>query len=225
MEPSCARKQKGERAQKIIERLEKAYPNAKCELDFQNPFQLLIATILSAQCTDKRVNMVTKHLFKKYKTPKDFCQADLQELEKEVYTTGFYRNKAKNIKAASQMLTEAYSGRVPGSMEELIKLPGVARKTANVILGSGFGVTSGVVVDTHVQRVARRLGLSRGKDPVKVERDLMRILPKEKWIAVSHALVFHGRYVCVARNPKCYQCVVYDLCRSKDKILVIWPRR
>jgi endonuclease-3 len=198
--------------------LGQSYPNAKCELNFKNPLQLLVATILSAQCTDARVNLVTKELFKRYKTTRDFADADLAELERAVRPTGFFRNKAKNIKKACQGLVAEYHGKVPPSMEALVQLPGVARKTANVILSTAFDIPSGIVVDTHVYRVAHRLGLSQQKDPNKVEQDLMKIVPRDQWIAFSHQAVLHGRYTCLARRPKCEQCLLYDLCESEDKV-------
>ena len=182
--------------------LRREYPDAKCSLDFQTPLELLVATILSAQCTDERVNMVTAELFRKYRTAAQYATADRGELEKDIQSTGFFRNKAKNIRAACQVLVEQYDGRVPRDIDQLVQLPGVGRKTANVILGTAFAVASGVVVDTHVARVSRRLGLTREKDPVKIERDLMEAIPPREWIAFSHRMIQHGRRCCTARKPQ-----------------------
>ena len=198
----------------LIERLKEAYPEARCALDHQDPFQLLVATILSAQCTDARVNMVTPGLFARYPDARAMAGVDPEELEGIIRSTGFYRNKAKAIRGASQRLVEAFGGAVPRSMDELLTLPGVARKTANVVLGTGYGIAEGIVVDTHVERLSRRLGLSKGKNPEEVERDLMRIVPREEWILLSHLLIFHGRRICDARKPKCAECPVADLCPS-----------
>ncbi|MGE5179508.1 MAG: endonuclease III [Bacteroidota bacterium] len=198
----------------LVQRLRQAHPDAACALTHQDPFQLLIATILSAQCTDARVNMVTPHLFARFPDPVSMSRATQPELEEIIRTTGFFRNKAKSIRGASERLVEAYGGSVPRTMEELLTLPGVARKTANVVLGTGYGVSEGVVVDTHVYRVSRRLGLTRASDPVDVERDLMKAVPREEWIEFSHLLIFHGRRVCVARKPRCEACAVLDLCPS-----------
>jgi endonuclease III len=203
---------KAERTKKIITALRRAYPDAHCELNFSNPLELLIATILSAQCTDKRVNIVTADLFKKYRSAQDFAKADLTELEEAVKTTGFYRNKAKNTKACCQSLVEKHGGNVPKTMEELIELGGVGRKTANVVLGNAFGINVGVVVDTHVGRLAIRLGLTRETDPVKVELALMPLVPKDEWTLFSHLLIWHGRRRCYARNPDCANCEVLSLC-------------
>jgi endonuclease-3 len=207
------------RVREILQRLEKAYPKAKCALLHENPFQLLVATILSAQCTDQRVNMVTPELFRKYPTPQDFAALRPEVLEPEIRSTGFYRNKAKSIIGASKKIVEDFAGRVPNTMEALLTLPGVARKTANVVLGTGYGIAVGVVVDTHVQRISRRLDLSRAETPEKIEQDLMRIIPQKKWIAFSHEVIFHGRQCCTARNPKCAACPVEDLCYSEDKTI------
>jgi endonuclease III len=201
----------------ILARLDEAYPNAHCELNYENAFQLLIATILSAQCTDVRVNQVTQELFKKYKTPQDFVYASPAELEKEIRPTGFFRNKTKSIMGASKAIVEKFGGQVPRTMEEILTLPGVARKTANVVLGTAYGIASGVVVDTHVIRLSWRLDLTRNEDPKKIEQDLMTIIPKEKWIKFSHQLIWHGRRVCAARKPKCPDCNLECLCYSKDK--------
>jgi endonuclease-3 len=201
----------------ILAGLQAAYPNATCELNFSNAFQLLIATILSAQCTDVRVNMVTKELFKKYKTPQDFAYASPAELEKEIRPTGFFRNKTKSIMGASKGILEKFNGEVPRTMEEILTLPGVARKTGNVVLGTAYGIASGVVVDTHVMRLSQRLDLTRNKEPRKIEQDLMQIIPQDKWIQFSHQLIWHGRRVCVARKPKCADCNLESLCYSRDK--------
>ena len=201
----------------ILAKLDEAYPAATCELKHENAFQLLIATILSAQCTDVRVNLVTQELFKRYKTPKDFAYADPTELEKEIRPTGFFRNKTKSIMGASKGIIENFSGEVPRTMEEILTLPGVARKTANVVLGTAYGIASGVVVDTHVIRLSNRLDLTRNEDPKKIEQDLMAILPQNKWITFSHQLIWHGRRVCFARKPKCIECNLEHICYSKDK--------
>ena len=201
----------------ILKKLDEAYPNATCELVHHSPFQLLISTILSAQCTDVRVNQVTATLFKKYPTPEAFAYANPSELEKEIRPTGFFRNKTKSIMGASKAIVEQHSGKVPQTMEEILTLPGVARKTGNVVLGTAYGIASGVVVDTHVLRLSKRLDLTRHSDPKKVEQDLMTIIPKGKWIAFSHQLIWHGRRVCAARKPKCIECNLEPLCYSKDK--------
>jgi endonuclease-3 len=208
---------KNERINIVLERLDKHYPAAECALRHTNPFQLLIATILSAQCTDERVNLVTKSLFKKLRTPVDFARVPQARLEKEIRSTGFFRNKAKNIRGAAKMIVERFGGKIPRTMEELLTLPGVARKTANVVMGSAFGIASGVVVDTHVQRLSGRLGFSRHKDPKKIEQDLMKILPQDRWISFSHQLIWHGRRICMARNPDCLQCPLLDVCPTGQK--------
>jgi endonuclease III len=205
------------RVAEILKRLEKAYPDAKCALVHNNPLQLLIATILSAQCTDVRVNMVTPELFKKYPTVHDFAALRPEVLEPDIRSTGFYRNKAKSIVGAAQRIVKEYGGKVPRTMEELLTLPGVARKTANVVLGNAFDTAVGVVVDTHVQRVSRRLALTKEESPEKIEKDLMKLIAQDKWVAFSHEVIFHGRQVCIARKPKCAQCPVEDLCFSLDK--------
>jgi endonuclease-3 len=199
-------------AAQIVRRLKAAYPDAHCALNFKTPLQLLVATILSAQCTDVRVNIVTKELFKNYPNAKAFASAKLPELERAVQTTGFFRNKAKNIKACCSELVESHGGEVPQTLEALVKLAGVGRKTANVVLGTAFGIPSGVVVDTHVGRLSKRLGLTRHNDPVKIERDLMAILPKRDWVDFSHRMIAHGRQVCVARKPRCQICPLADVC-------------
>ena len=201
-----------DRTQQIIAVLQRTYPNAHCELNFTNPLQLLIATILSAQCTDKRVNIVTTDLFKKYRTAKDFAEAPLSEIEEAVKTTGFFRNKAKNIKACCAALVEKFGGEVPRTMDELHALAGVGRKTANVVLGNAFGINVGVVVDTHVTRLSNRLGLARGTDAVKLEQDLMKLVPQNDWTLFSHWLIWHGRRRCDARKPDCANCEIKSLC-------------
>jgi endonuclease III len=205
------------RAVKIYERLDAAYPDAKCALDHQNPLQLLVATILSAQSTDKMVNQLTPALFKRCKTARDFANIETSELEELIHSSGFFRNKAKSIKAACRIIAEEYGGQVPSTMDDLLKLPGVARKTANVVLGVAFGKAEGVVVDTHVQRLSRRLDLSQEERPDRIEQDLMRLYPKEQWIQLAHLLIHHGRAKCMAIRPKCAECPVEDLCYSEDK--------
>jgi endonuclease-3 len=201
----------------ILAKLDEAYPNATCELNHENPFQLLISTILSAQCTDVRVNQVAETLYKKYPDPKAFAYATPSELEKEIRPTGFFRNKTKSVMGASKAILDEFGGQVPRTMEEILTLPGVARKTGNVVLGTAYGIASGVVVDTHVLRLSNRLDLSRQEDPKKVEQDLMKIIPQEKWIQFSHQLIWHGRRVCQARKPKCIECNLETLCYAKDK--------
>jgi endonuclease-3 len=201
----------------ILEKLDEAYPAATCELKHHNPFQLLISTILSAQCTDERVNQVTQALFPKYPTPEAFAYANPRELEQDIRPTGFFRNKTKSIIGASKRIVEEFGGKVPKTMDELLTLPGVARKTANVVLGTAFGIASGVVVDTHVLRLSKRLDLSKNTDPKKVEQDLMQVIPQEKWILLSHQLIWHGRRVCQARKPQCVECNLEKLCYAKDK--------
>ena len=201
-----------QRAAAIMAGLHAAYPDAKCSLDFTTPLELLVATILSAQCTDERVNQVTARLFKKYRSAADYAQADPAELEQDIKQTGFYHNKAKSLRAAGAMLVERFHGEVPRTMDELIQLPGVARKTANVVLGNAYGIVEGVVVDTHVGRLARRLGLTESDDPAKVEQDLMALFPQSDWLALAHTLIYHGRAVCQARKPLCEQCTLVALC-------------
>jgi endonuclease-3 len=201
----------------ILAGLDEAYPAASCELTHENAFQLLISTILSAQCTDVRVNQVTATLFPKYPTAEAFAHANPAELEQEIRPTGFFRNKTKSIMGASKAILDRFGGHVPRTMEEILTLPGVARKTANVVLGTAYGIASGVVVDTHVQRLSQRLDLTRNEDPKKIEQDLMKILPQERWILFSHQLIWHGRRVCVARKPRCMECNLEKLCYSKDK--------
>ena len=203
-----------ERTEKIIKLLKRAHPDAKCALNHSNAFELLIATILSAQCTDERVNKVTADLFRKYRKPKDYLKVPATELQQDIRTTGFFRNKTKSIQGASKMLVEEFAGEVPQSMEELLKLPGVARKTANVVLGVAYAKAEGVVVDTHVSRLSHRLKLTKHKDAGKIERDLMEIVRRKNWIEFAHLLIFHGRRICKARRPLCEQCVVEELCPS-----------
>jgi endonuclease-3 len=207
-----------ERVKKILRGLARSYGDAHCALVHSNALQLLVATILSAQCTDHRVNIVTKELFRKYKTAKDFADADPGELEQDVRSTGFYRNKAKNIRGAARILVEKHHGAVPDTMDALLELPGVARKTANVVLGTWFKKAEGVVVDTHVHRITRRLQLTREDDPKKIERDLMKLLPKEEWTGFSHRLIWHGRRICAARKAKCGECPIAEACPSAGKI-------
>jgi endonuclease III len=206
-----------ERVRAILQKLDEAYPNVTCALEHKNAFQLLIATILSAQCTDERVNQVTKTLFVKYPTPNDFAHANPAELEQDIRPTGFFRNKTKSIMGASKKIAEELGGEVPRTMDQLLTLPGVARKTANVVLGTAYGIAVGVVVDTHVTRLSNRLDLSRNTDPKKIEQDLMKLIPQNKWILFSHQLIWHGRRVCQARKPKCVECNLENLCYSKDK--------
>jgi endonuclease-3 len=201
----------------ILAKLEEGYPDATCELKHENPFQLLISTILSAQCTDVRVNQVAETLYKKYPDPKAFAYAAPGELEQEIRPTGFFRNKTKSVMGASKAIIEKFGGEVPRTMEEILTLPGVARKTGNVVLGTAYGITSGIVVDTHVLRLSKRLDLTRNEDPGKVEQDLMQIIPRERWIQFSHQLIWHGRRVCHARKPKCIECNLESLCYAKDK--------
>lgn len=203
----------------ILKKLDEAYPNATCELNHANAFQLLIATILSAQCTDVRVNQVTATLFKKYTTPEAFAHANPAELEQDIRPTGFFRNKTKSVIGASKAVLERFGGQVPRTMEEMLTIPGAARKTSNVVLGTAYGIASGVVVDTHVQRLSNRLELTQNEDPKKIEQDLMKILPQDRWISFSHQLIWHGRRVCYARNPKCAECNLESLCQSKDKTI------
>lgn len=205
------------RVQAILAKLDEAYPAATCALTHENPFQLLISTILSAQCTDERVNQVTKSLYQKYRSPKDFAYADPNELQVEIRPTGFFRNKTKSIIGASKQIVEEFHGEVPRTMQQLVTLPGVARKTANVVLGTAFGIASGVVVDTHVQRVAGRLDLTRNTEPKKIEVDLMKAIPQDHWILFAHQLIWHGRRVCQARKPRCMECNLEKICYSRDK--------
>lgn len=203
-----------EQVQVIILELRRLYPDAKCSLNFSNPLELLIATQLSAQCTDERVNIVTKQLFQKYRSVEDYATASQEELEQDIKSTGFYRNKAKNLRAAAQRIITDYGGEVPRTMDDLLTLPGVARKTANVVLGNAFGIIEGFVVDTHIGRLARRFGWTTNEDPVKVEQDLIRIVPQKDWLDLSHMLIYHGRAVCYARKPACQECALVPFCPS-----------
>jgi endonuclease-3 len=203
-----------QRLEKIIELLEKQYPTAKTALNYTSPLEILIATMLSAQTTDVTVNTVTKTLFKKYHTPEDYANADIKALEQDIHSTGFYHNKAKNLKNCCKLLVEKFHSQVPKTMEELVELPGVARKTANIVLYNAYGVTVGVAVDTHVMRLSQRLGLTEQKDQNKIEQDLMRITPKEKWMPLTDLLIFHGRQVCMAKKPNCGGCVLNKICPS-----------
>ena len=205
---------KKKRTAEIIKRLKKAYPDAHCALDHSNAFELLIATILSAQCTDERVNIVTADLFRKYRGPADYLKVEQAELESDIHSTGFFRNKSKNIQGACRRIIDEFGGKVPDEMDELLTLPGVARKTANVVLGNAFGVASGVVVDTHVARLSQRLGLTTNDAAEKIESDLMELVPKKHWIMFSHWLITHGRQVCNARKPRCRECIIANICPS-----------
>ena len=200
----------------IIQRLRQTYPDAHCELNYESPHQLLVATILSAQCTDVRVNQVTPELFRHYPAISDFAAADRTELEQAIHSTGFYRQKAKYIQESSQTILHEYGGEVPADMQSLLQLNGVARKTANVVLGEVYGIADGITVDTHVKRLAKRLGLTNNSDPAKVEKDLMAVVPRESWIEISHLLIFHGRRLCIARGPDCANCPLNDICPSVD---------
>jgi len=210
------------RTLEIIKRLKKAYPTAHCALNHSNPFELLIATILSAQCTDERVNIVTETLFRKYRGPTAFSEASQEELERDIHSTGFFRNKAKSIRAASQRIVDVFNGEVPQTMDEILSLAGVARKTANVVLGNAFGIPSGVVVDTHVSRLSQRLGITKETTPEKIELDLQALVPKRNWIMFPHWMIFHGRAICQARKPRCTECVLAEICPSY-KIFVNSP--
>jgi endonuclease-3 len=214
--PKTAAERK-ERIAEILRRLDRMYPDAKCALQYRNPWELLVATILSAQCTDKRVNEVTPGLFAKYPTPQDFAALRPEVLANEIRSTGFFNNKAKAIIGAAQRVVSEFGGRVPQTMEELLTIPGAARKTANVVLGTAYGIAAGIVVDTHMQRVARRLDLTQNTNPRKIEIDLIQIIPQERWIRFSHQIIQHGRTLCVARKPKCPQCDLNSLCYAEDK--------
>jgi len=207
-----------EQVRAITAELWRLYPDAKCSLDFSNPLELLVATQLSAQCTDERVNLVTRDLFQKYRRAEDYATVSQEELEQDIRSTGFYRNKAKNIRAACQLLITNYDSEVPCTMADLLKLPGVARKTANVVLGNAFGIIDGFVVDTHIGRLARRFGWTTNEDPVKVEQDLMRLVPRQDWLDLSHLLIFHGRAICQARKPLCQRCTLSKNCPSAFQI-------
>ena len=205
------------RVKKILATLDQMYPGVTCALHHSNAWELLVATILSAQCTDKRVNMVTPGLFKKYPTIQDFANVNQDELAQDIKSTGFFNNKAKSVIGAAKKILADFGGEIPRDIEQLLTVPGAARKTANVVLGTAFGIASGVVVDTHVQRISHRLDLTKETEPVKIEKDLMKIIPKEKWILFSHQIIHHGRALCVARNPKCVECKLEPLCYAKDK--------
>ena len=207
-----------EQVSAIIEELRRLYPDATCSLNFSNPLELMVATQLAAQCTDERVNLVTAQLFQKYRNVEDFANVSQEELEEDIRSTGFYRNKAKNIRAACQRIISEYGGEVPHTLQELITLPGVARKTANVVLGYAFNITVGIVVDTHVTRLSRRLGWTTSEDAVKIEQELMRIIPEKDWLDTSILLIYHGRVVCIARKPLCGQCTLAKLCPSAFKV-------
>ena len=206
-----------ERVQEILQRLDQRYPNVTCALGHQNAWQLLVATILSAQCTDARVNMVAPELFRKYPTAADMAKMKPEQIEADIRTTGFFRNKAKSIVGAARKIVEEYGGQVPDEMDKLLPIPGVARKTANVVLGTWFNKAEGVVVDTHVTRISRRLELTKNEDPQKIEQDLMQVIPRERWILFSHQVIHHGRQLCVARGPKCADCPLENLCHAADK--------
>lgn len=206
-----------EKTLEIIRRLKKEYPDAKTALNFRDPFQLLVATVLSAQTTDLLVNKVTENLFKKYRTVKDYADASLETLQKDVSSVNFYKTKAKNIQATAKIITDRFNSKVPKTMAELTTLPGVARKTANIILSSAFGIYEGIAVDTHVRRLAYRLGLTKNEDPVKIEKDLIAITPKDEWGNISHLLIFHGRKICRAKNPDHQGCVLYNICPSRNR--------
>jgi endonuclease III len=222
VKPKTKSKAKKPDVMTYIKLLKQYYPDAHCALDHDSPEQLLIATVLSAQCTDERVNMVTKNLFKKYPKVKDLANANLAELEQDVRSTGFYKNKAKNLKMMAEQLIEKFNGQVPPEIDELVQLPGVGRKTANVVLGNCFNIASGVVVDTHVTRLSNRLGLTKNQDAVKIEQDLNKIIPKENWIQFSHWLITHGRAVCKARSPRCNNCFLQELCPSYNHAAVVF---
>ena len=207
---------KKKRTAEIIRRLKKAYPDAHCALNHSNAFELLIATILSAQCTDQRVNIVTADIFRKYRKPEDYLKVSQTELEKDIHSTGFFRNKAKNIQGACRKIIEDFGGKVPQTMDELLTLPGVARKTANVVMGNAFGIASGIVVDTHVTRLSQRLGLTENENAEKIEKDLVELVSQKNWIMFSHWLIFHGRQICQARKPRCRQCVLASVCPSYE---------
>lgn len=214
--PRESRASKKERADRIIEALRRTYPDAHCELNFTSPLELLIATILSAQCTDKQVNIVTQELFRKYKSAEDYAQAELAQIENDIRRIGLFRNKTKNIKACCAQIVEKHGGKVPNTMEELVALPGVGRKTANVVLGNAFDIHEGVVVDTHVARLSQRLGLTRETTPEKIEAEMMELVPRAHWTMFSHWIIWHGRRRCFARGPQCIECEVRELCPSRD---------
>jgi endonuclease-3 len=216
--PKVTKKQ--ERLGQILAALDKLYPNVTCALHHNNAWELLVATILSAQCTDERVNKVTANLFKKYPSLEAFANVPQAELAEDIKSTGFFNNKSKSVIGAARTILQNFKGEIPRNIEDLLTVPGAARKTANVVLGTAFGIPSGVVVDTHVQRITRRLELTKEEDPVKIERDLMKLLPQDRWIQFSHQVIHFGRGICVARNPKCVECPLETICRSKDKTTV-----
>ena len=203
-------------AVEVIKILKEFYPDATCSLDFKTPFQMVVAVMLSAQCTDERVNKTTPQLFEKYGTPESIAKMDINELEKIIHPCGFYKNKAKNVKAAAEMILNEYNGKVPETMEELMKLPGVGRKSANVVMLEAFNNPQGIAVDTHAKRISNRLGLSKNTDPDKIEKDLLKVIPKEYYYDANHLLVWHGRKTCIARKPKCLECPVYDYCKNRE---------
>jgi endonuclease-3 len=205
------------RVKKILTGLDKMYPNVTCALEHSSAWELLVATILSAQCTDKRVNAVTPELFRKYPTIQDFAAASQDELAQDIRSTGFFNNKAKSVIGAARKILTDFGGEIPREIDKLLTVPGAARKTANVVLGTAYGIASGVVVDTHVQRISRRLDLTKEEDPVKIERDLMKVIPQDRWILFSHQIIHHGRALCVARKPRCAECALEQLCYAKDK--------
>jgi len=216
--PKTAAERKA-RVMQILDGLDKLYPNVTCALHHRNPWELLVATILSAQCTDKRVNEVTPGLFKKYPTIEDFAHANQDELANDIRSTGFFNNKARSVIGAAKRIVNDFAGKVPNNMDDLLTVPGAARKTANVVLGTAFGIAAGVVVDTHVFRISQRLDLSRAEDPVKMEQELMKVIPKDRWILFSHQMIHHGRTLCVARKPRCAECLLDPLCYAKDKTI------
>jgi endonuclease-3 len=223
VKPPKTAAERGARVSDILRRLESMYPGATCALRHRSPWELLVATILSAQCTDKRVNEVTPGLFEKYPTPWDFAAVRPEILAADIRSTGFFNNKAKSVVGAAKKVVSEFAGDVPRTMEEMLTIPGAARKTANVVLGTAYGIASGVVVDTHVQRIAARLDLTKHTDPVKIERDLMKIVPQEKWILFAHGVILHGRALCQARSPKCGECGLRDVCYAKDKTAATGP--
>jgi endonuclease III len=216
--PKTAAERK-QRIGKILEGLDKLYPNATCALNHSSPWELLVATILSAQCTDVRVNQVTPGLFRKYPTMTDFANVSQEELANDIRSTGFFNNKARSVIGAAKKILSDFNGKVPQNIDDLLTVPGAARKTSNVVLGTAFGIPSGVVVDTHVHRVSRRLDLTKQDDPVKIEQDLMKIIPKERWILFSHQIIHHGRSLCIARKPRCSECLLDPICYAKDKTI------
>lgn len=214
-----AKAQRKAHATTVLRRLTKMYPDAHCELNYRNPFELAVATILSAQCTDKRVNLVTPELFRRWPTPAALAAAPREDIEQVIQSTGFFRNKAKSLSGFAARVADEYGGTVPATMEQLVALPGIGRKTANVVLGNAFGIDEGIVVDTHVQRVSRRLGLTKDSDPVKIERALIPLFPRERWTMLPHLMISHGRRVCDAKRPRCGECSLADICPSAKKFL------